>query len=136
MANVTTVAIRGANACGKIAVKLDPSDAVKPPEANRAILEKVNNVWGSCAGSGSDAFPLYRKMRNAELARIEKMDKDWEDLQHAEAFQAKREARFQRDEEQAAAKRAKRQRKKDAKVQSAKLRKEASGINKFAGDGS
>merc|ERR1719323_2815581 len=99
MANVTTVAIRGANACGKIAVKLDPSDAVKPPEANRAILEKVNNVWGSCAGSGSDAFPIYRKHRNLELARIAKMDQDWDDMRKAEAFQAKRELNMQINEE-------------------------------------
>merc|ERR1719433_33864 len=106
MANVTTVAIRGAGASGKIAVKLDPSDAVKPPEGNRATLEKVNNVWGSCAGSGSDAFPIYRRHRNHEFERLEKMDRDWEELHEAETFQNKREANEVADDHATAVKRA------------------------------
>mmetsp|Transcript_100730 Transcript_100730/g.285485 ORF Transcript_100730/g.285485 Transcript_100730/m.285485 type:complete len:191 (-) Transcript_100730:41-613(-) len=135
--NVTALALRSAGGCGgKVAVRLEPSDAFKPPETKRASLEKVNNVWGSCAGSGSDFFPIYRRNRNAELARVNKMEQDWEDREVAEAFQAKREALMSADDEATASRRAKRQKRKENKAMGEKLRKEAEGINKFSGDGS
>ncbi|CAK0910156.1 unnamed protein product, partial [Prorocentrum cordatum] len=64
--NVIDVAIRGvggssSSSSGKVAVKLDPSNVAPQAESRIAKLEKVNNVWGSCAGSGSDAFPRYRR---------------------------------------------------------------------------
>mmetsp|Transcript_93890 Transcript_93890/g.201566 ORF Transcript_93890/g.201566 Transcript_93890/m.201566 type:complete len:189 (+) Transcript_93890:44-610(+) len=133
--NVAAVCIRGL-AESKVAVKLDASDALKPPESKRVELEKVYNTWGSCAGSGSDAFPIYRRHRNAELERLEKMDKDWDSLKSAESFQAKREAMADADDAATEAKRSKRQRKKEAKVAGAKARKAAEGVNQFAGDGS
>merc|ERR1711920_779060 len=108
-------------------------------EGKIAQLEKVNNVWGSSAGSGSDAWPIYRRHRNRELARLDQMDKDYDDMQAAEAFQAKREAAEQADEAATAARRSKRQRKKEAKAEAKateKTRKEASTLNSFTGDGS
>merc|ERR1740121_2336379 len=138
--NVTAVAIRGAggssSSSSRVAVKLDASNAAPKVESRIAKLEKVNNVWGSCAGSGSDAFPRYRRQRNQELERLEKMDKDWDDKQAAEAFQALREEKMAADDEATAKRAAKRQRRKEAKKANEQVRKEAEGINSFSADGS
>merc|ERR1712232_1146037 len=63
-------------------------------------------------------------------------DKDYDDRQKAEAFQAAREASIRADEEATEKKREKRKRKKDNAERNKMLRKEGQGINKFAGDGS
>lgn len=130
------VVVRGGGAVSQAIVKLAPSDTLKPPEGKRAVLEKVYNTWGSCAGSGSDAFPIYRRYRNRELERLEAMDKEYDEKAQIEDFQAKRKALAEADEAATAAKRAKRLRKKQAKDDAKKLSQEAAGINKFAGDGS
>merc|ERR1712157_414729 len=96
----------------------------------------MGNVWGSCAGSGSDAFPIYRRHRNHEFERLEKMDREWDELREAEAFQNKREAHELADDKATAIKRAKRQRRKQAKITNERLIKEGQGINKFESDGS
>merc|ERR1719215_2465997 len=112
------------------------SNAEKLPESKRAVLEKVDTKFGCVAGSGSDFFPIYRRHRNTELERLEQMDKDYEELREGESFQSKREAAQMADDQATATKKAKRQRRKDAKKEGARLRKEADGINEFAGDGS
>merc|ERR1712217_282744 len=91
------------------------------------------------AGSGSDAFPLYRRHRNRELERLAKMDEDHDNMCAAEEFQAKREALEDADDAATAAKRAKRQKRKEAKKNAKlddKTKKEAVTLNKFAADGS
>lgn len=128
--------VRGGGAVSQAIVKLTPSDTLKPPESKRAVLEKVYNTWGSCAGSGSDAFPLYRRYRNRELERLEAMDKEHDEKVEVTEFQAKRKATAELDEAATAAKRAKRLKKKQAKVEGKKLSQEAAGLNKFTGDGS
>eukprot|EP00927_Polykrikos_kofoidii_P037291 TRINITY_DN31412_c0_g1_i1.p1 TRINITY_DN31412_c0_g1~~TRINITY_DN31412_c0_g1_i1.p1 ORF type:complete len:201 (-),score=53.63 TRINITY_DN31412_c0_g1_i1:51-653(-) len=130
--NVLAVSIRGA---GKMPITTEPSDKQAVVETKRLVLDKVWTTWGSCAGSGSDFFPIYRRHRNRELERIEQMDKDWDSKKEAEEFQAKRERLAEENERATAAKRAKRERRKEAKKQGEQLRKEAAGINKFTGDG-
>merc|ERR1712194_210448 len=90
-------------------------------------------------GSGSDAFPLYRRHRNRELERLAKMDEDHDNLCAAEEFQAKREAKEDADDNATSAKRAKRQKRKEAKKNAKsvdKSKKDAVDMNKFAADGS
>ncbi|CAL1147477.1 unnamed protein product [Cladocopium goreaui] len=134
-ANVQAVAIRGAGPADKITVKTDPSD-VKVVSSNRPEFEKVWNTYGSSAGSGSCSIPIYYKHRRIELARLEKMDKDHAALQEAATFQAKREAQIQADDAATDKKRAKRQKRKDAKAKHIQMTKEADGINQFGSDGS
>eukprot|EP00931_Biecheleriopsis_adriatica_P103305 TRINITY_DN78159_c0_g1_i1.p1 TRINITY_DN78159_c0_g1~~TRINITY_DN78159_c0_g1_i1.p1 ORF type:complete len:305 (+),score=95.14 TRINITY_DN78159_c0_g1_i1:93-1007(+) len=133
-ANVLTVAVRGAGAAGadKLAVKTVKSDEVKV-ESTRPEFEKVWNRYSSAAGSNSCSQPLYFRGRRIEMARLEKMDKDYEAMQEAMAFQAKREAAIEADEAREEAKRSKRQKKKEAKAKGKQLAKEADGINKFEG---
>eukprot|EP00439_Symbiodinium_sp_Y106_P056254 s675_g7.t2 len=134
-ANVQAVAIRGSGPADKITVKTSPSDAL-PVVKTRPEFEKVWNTYGSSAGSGSCSIPIYNKHRRIELARLEKMDKDHAALEEATEFQAKREAAIAADEAATEKKRAKRQKRKDAKAKSQQLKKEADGINKFGSDGS
>eukprot|EP00401_Gymnodinium_catenatum_P045293 CAMPEP_0117581772 /NCGR_PEP_ID=MMETSP0784-20121206/66030_1 /TAXON_ID=39447 /ORGANISM="" /LENGTH=206 /DNA_ID=CAMNT_0005382155 /DNA_START=66 /DNA_END=683 /DNA_ORIENTATION=+ len=136
---VKSVFVRGAGfpgSAGKVVVKPEPSIKLPVPETKRVELEKVNNTWGSSAGSGSDAFPIYRKHRNHELERLRQMDFDWEQKLEEEEFQAKREAQATHDDAVTAAKRSKRQKRKEAKKESETMRKAAAGVNKFTGDGS
>jgi len=48
--------------------------------------QKVNNVMGSVAGSGSGDFHHYRAGRRREMLRLKKMDADWEASKLDEAF--------------------------------------------------
>ena len=98
----------------------------------KAVLEKVSNVWGSCAGSGSDAFPIYRKQRNIELERLRKMDEDWAAKEEAEKFQASREDKARIDEERTERRSSKRRRKKEAQAKA----KHIKAMNTFTSDGS
>merc|ERR1739845_37085 len=103
-------------------------------EGKIAVLEKVNNIWGSSAGSGSDAWPIYRRHRERELDRLEQMDKDYESMEAAEAFQAKRETAELSNDAATEKRRAKRQKRKEAKQeakQNEKVRKEAITMNSF-----
>eukprot|EP00435_Cladocopium_sp_Y103_P047701 s444_g14.t1 len=111
---------------------------MKVVSSNRPEFEKVWNTYGSSAGSGSCSIPIYYKHRRIELAsrRFLEMDKDHEALQEAATFQAKREAQIQADEAATDKKRAKRQKRKDAKAKSIQMKKEADGINQFGSDGS
>lgn len=51
------------------------------------LMEKVNNVWGSTAGAGSDFFHTYRKHRAVEMKRLKKLDEEYEEEKEAEGFQ-------------------------------------------------
>jgi len=134
--NVLPLAIRGAGDA-KVPVKWDKSDKDKEAESKILKLEKVENFFGCVAGSGSDFFPIYRKGRNKELERLEQMDKDWDNRQSAEAFQASREANMKEDDAATEKRRAKRQRKKDNAERNKQFAKEAEGIkNEFASNGS
>ncbi|CAK9057983.1 unnamed protein product [Durusdinium trenchii] len=136
-ANVQAVAVRGAGpANDKLTVKTDPSD-VMTVASTRPEFEKVWNTYGSSAGSGSCSIPIYYKHRRIELAtRAVRMDKDHAALEEAASFQAKREAQILADEATTDKKRAKRQKRRDAKVKNLQMKKEADGINQFGSDGS
>mmetsp|Transcript_2496 Transcript_2496/g.6260 ORF Transcript_2496/g.6260 Transcript_2496/m.6260 type:complete len:179 (+) Transcript_2496:56-592(+) len=124
--------VRGSDgASTKVAINKAPSDAAKVPESKRAVLEKVNNTYGSVAGAGSNFFPIYRRHRNHELERLREMDKDYDEALENEAFQAQREAQAALDEEATAKRAAKRQKRKDARAAA-----KAKSINKFENDGS
>mmetsp|Transcript_63677 Transcript_63677/g.151850 ORF Transcript_63677/g.151850 Transcript_63677/m.151850 type:complete len:177 (+) Transcript_63677:110-640(+) len=125
------VVVRGAGGAGKVAISTAPSDAAKAPESKRAVLEKVNNTYGSVAGAGSNFFPIYRRHRNHELERLREMDKEYDQKVANEHFQERREALAAADEEATAKRAAKRQKKKDSRI-AAKARAK----NDFANDGS
>lgn len=138
-ANVGVLAIRGCGKDNKVPVKLASSIVVEKEVSKTAELEQIYNIWGSSAGSGSDAFPLYRRHRNRELERLAKMDEDYDNMQAAESFQAKRELAETKDDAATEAKRAKRQKRKDSKQAAKtdeKTKKEAVTLNKFTADGS
>lgn len=84
------------------------------PEERKALIEfdVAKNVWGSTAGAGSDYFHLYKRERDREIARLEKMDKDWDEKEAHVDFQAKRAEGLDKAAAATAKKREKRQRKK------------------------
>lgn len=62
-----------------------PSDG--SDEHQHRLIEKVNNVWGSTAGAGSDFFHIYRKHRATEMQRLKELDEVYENEKEAEEFQ-------------------------------------------------
>ena len=62
----------------------------KDEKETRPMLERVNNVWGSTAGAGSDFFHIYRKHRAHEMERLRKLDEDYEREKEEEDFQQRR----------------------------------------------
>lgn len=62
-----------------------PEDA--PAEKRATTIERVNNVWGSTAGAGSDFFHIYRKHRAHEMERLKQLDDDYEKEQEDREFQ-------------------------------------------------
>lgn len=68
-----------------------PSELQPPPKTVQ--MEKVVNVWGSAAGAGSDFFDIYRKYRNIEMHRLDKMEADWKAKIEEEEFTIQREQR-------------------------------------------
>mmetsp|Transcript_49386 Transcript_49386/g.130531 ORF Transcript_49386/g.130531 Transcript_49386/m.130531 type:complete len:213 (+) Transcript_49386:117-755(+) len=131
--NVHEISIRG---MAKVALSTEASDKPPPEVSNKPTIEKIVVKYGGSAGSGSDAFPIYRHHRNVEICRLEKMERDWKLLKDAEDFQSKRNEKEALDESAAAGKRAKRQRRKEAEQDSKKMRKVAEGINTLPSDGS
>eukprot|EP00923_Selenidium_pygospionis_P012698 GHVN01021666.1.p2 GENE.GHVN01021666.1~~GHVN01021666.1.p2 ORF type:complete len:172 (+),score=33.15 GHVN01021666.1:95-610(+) len=83
--------------------------------SGRVHLEKVNNVWGSTAGAGSDFFHLYRKQRAVEMERIEKMDADWVEEEEDKKFREKRALLIKANQERTDKNAAKRRKKKEAR---------------------
>eukprot|EP01069_Polyplicarium_translucidae_P005396 Polyplicarium_translucidae@DN2779_c0_g1_i1.p1 len=59
-------------------------------KANKVVFEKVHNAWGSTAGAGSDFFHVYRKHRSVELARLKKMDEEWDEKMVQDEFRKRR----------------------------------------------
>ena len=66
-------------------VQLSTGEIVRIPNHNSQadetnpdlVIDKIHNVWGSTAGAGSDFYSVYRKQKNTELERIEKLDADF-----------------------------------------------------------
>ncbi|KAH0473948.1 MAG: hypothetical protein KVP17_000821, partial [Porospora cf. gigantea B] len=86
-----------------------------PPTKINFLLEKVSNPAGSTAGAGSDFFHIYRKHRQTELERLKLMEvEDKEDLEQSE-FQQRRHELMVLDDAATGKRRAKRQRRKNAK---------------------
>merc|ERR1719408_794379 len=117
------IVVRSAGSNAKLNLKTEKSDAEKAVESKILKLEKVENFFGCVAGSGSDFFPIYRRNRNKELERLEQMDKDYDERNAAESFQALREAKADADDQATEKRRSKRQRKKDNAEKNKKLRK-------------
>eukprot|EP00933_Yihiella_yeosuensis_P008482 TRINITY_DN113948_c0_g1_i1.p1 TRINITY_DN113948_c0_g1~~TRINITY_DN113948_c0_g1_i1.p1 ORF type:complete len:196 (-),score=78.80 TRINITY_DN113948_c0_g1_i1:331-918(-) len=128
--NVVALAIRGTDKAEKTAVRTGRSDEVKEV-SDKPEFEKIIHTYGCVAGSGSSSIFIYNKHRATELARLEKMDKDWDSLKSAEAFQAKREAQMAADDAKTEKNRAKRQKRKENKKTAEVMKKEADGVNKF-----
>jgi len=131
--NVKDIMIRGA---GKLSVTTEKKEEEEVVEEQKKF--QMDSVWtqfGCAGGVGSDFLNKYRRHANREKARLEMMDKDWNDKEEAMAFQAKRAAKMMADDEAAAKKAAKRQKKKEAKVKAKELDKEAKSLNKETSDG-
>lgn len=105
--------IRKNNAAGDIISGISPD----------VVVEKVDNVWGSTAGAGSDFFHIYRKHRYAEMDRLKKMDEDWDAQQERESFDTEREKLQKLDEETTTKKREKRKRKQESRNRNAKMKR-------------
>lgn len=119
---------------GNVTVPLD-SSLPKTEERirQRDLFDKVDQPYGSGAGAGSDFYHLYKKQREREIDRLEKMDKDHETRVKNQDFHAERNARLEAAEAATAKKRDKRKRQKEAQTQAKKRGKVE---NKFADDGS
>eukprot|EP00918_Siedleckia_nematoides_P104548 GHVU01228161.1.p2 GENE.GHVU01228161.1~~GHVU01228161.1.p2 ORF type:complete len:147 (+),score=35.45 GHVU01228161.1:117-557(+) len=92
------------------------SDPPRPSGADRfkgVQFEKVNNVWGSTAGAGSDFFHLYRKHRTHEMERLKELDEEDERKREQEDFKKSLEDRQRMAELKTAKNVAKRKKKKD-----------------------
>eukprot|EP00389_Voromonas_pontica_P000041 GDKH01000064.1.p1 GENE.GDKH01000064.1~~GDKH01000064.1.p1 ORF type:complete len:201 (-),score=31.90 GDKH01000064.1:165-767(-) len=83
--------------------------------SSKVKLEKVSNVWGSCAGAGSDFFHIYRKHRTVELERLKQLDEEWEDKIEQEEYQKRRLERADEVEAKNQRKAEKRKRRRDNK---------------------
>lgn len=57
------------------------------PGRGTGLIEKVNNVWGSTAGAGSDFFHTYRKHREVEMERLKKLDEEFDEQRESREFQ-------------------------------------------------
>eukprot|EP00919_Chromeraceae_sp_WS-2016_P055801 GHVR01132519.1.p1 GENE.GHVR01132519.1~~GHVR01132519.1.p1 ORF type:complete len:132 (+),score=43.04 GHVR01132519.1:110-505(+) len=79
------------------------------------LIERVNNVWGSCAGAGSDFFHLYNNTRRNEMERLKKMDEDWEVKVEADEFETRRLQRKELVDNKTLKNSLKRKKKKEAK---------------------
>eukprot|EP00922_Rhytidocystis_sp_ex-Travisia-forbesii_P043252 GHVS01064569.1.p3 GENE.GHVS01064569.1~~GHVS01064569.1.p3 ORF type:complete len:155 (+),score=53.68 GHVS01064569.1:109-573(+) len=92
--------------------------------SSNVTVEKVENVWGSTAGAGSDFFHIYRKHRYAEMDRLKQMDEDWEKKVEQEGLEAERKRWNDMDTAVTAKKREKRKRKQAARIANLKKKKE------------
>eukprot|EP00920_Eleutheroschizon_duboscqi_P039093 GHVT01094018.1.p1 GENE.GHVT01094018.1~~GHVT01094018.1.p1 ORF type:complete len:253 (+),score=36.49 GHVT01094018.1:1159-1917(+) len=91
------------------------------------MLEKVDNVWGSSAGAGSDFFDIYRKHRYREMDRLKTMDEDWKVRMEHEEHQLRREQRMSKAEEDTRKRAEKRKRRKHRREDA---KREAKSVNK------
>jgi len=108
------------------------------PEERKALIEfdVAKNVWGSTAGAGSDYFHLYKRERDREIARLEKMDKDWDEKEAHLEFQKKRAEGLDKAAAKTAKNREKRQRKKMNADARKKQKTDTDETNGFNNDGS
>lgn len=116
-----------------------PQEAEPPVpviDPKRPAIERVNNVWGSTAGAGSDFFHIYRKHRAVEIDRLKKLDEEYQRDQEERAFQQRREALIRQNELRTEKRAAKRKQRKQRLQEKKVLKKEAEALNAFRSDGS
>ncbi|CEM12728.1 unnamed protein product [Vitrella brassicaformis CCMP3155] len=115
--------------------KVSGGGRLQRPE-QRVEIEKVNNVWGSTAGAGSDFFHVYRKHRRIEMDRLKKMDEDWEAQQETEEMLKRKQDRERAAETERRKKAQRRHKRKENKERAKELKKTAETMNQFKNDGS
>lgn len=127
-----------------------PAPVEGRPTLPHRLMEKVNNVWGSTAGAGSDFFHTYRKHRATEMDRLKQLDEEYEDEKEATEFEerycgawqfstyffCRREELARLNEARAVKSAAKRQRVKERRQKSKELKKRGVELNNFRSDGS
>ena len=105
------------------AKKVDPKKLVAP--------EKIKDIWGACAGAGSDYFHGYRTKREFQLERAEAMAQEEIDETEYNEHQAKRQKMMNEDDAKTNKKRDKRKKRKDAKIRNQSQRELGANINNF-----
>jgi hypothetical protein len=68
-------------------ITLAKCDQNSTQENKKVLVDRVNNVWGSTAGAGSDFFHIYRKHRTREMERLKQLDEQHELQEEEKEFQ-------------------------------------------------
>ncbi|EAN34419.1 hypothetical protein TpMuguga_01g01181 [Theileria parva strain Muguga] len=80
------------------------------------VIEKVQNVWGSSSGAGSDFLDKYRKGRNIEMQRLEEMDRRWQEEMENKLFHSQRLHRIQKENDKTMRRKLKRDKRKQKNI--------------------
>lgn len=99
------------------------NDGRKLQKPDMSLVDKVENVTGSCAGAGSSEFHLYINARKREMDRMDSIEADKKKQEEAKAY-AEKTAKFKQEAEERTKKNAaKRKRKKENQIKNKKLAK-------------